>query len=192
MAPFIATTRSARVNRNHIRDLLPDENPGYELIPQILSNDALGMIRTARILADLGYGELNWNLGCPFPRVTKKRRGSALLSEAGEIAAILEQFCAERPMDISVKLRLGWNDPQDILRLMPVLNEFPLSGVIIHPRTGIQMYEGDVDLDTFAMAAALCRHKVTYNGDIRDPDTQLSYAGWSAAGPSGIPFFRPG
>ena len=120
------------------------------------------------MLADFGYGEVNWNLGCPYPMVTGKRRGAGLLPYPGAIKAFLDEACARSALPISVKLRLGLVDPREILAVMPALNAFPLRRVIIHPRIGAQMYEGDVDLDGFAEAAALCAHDVMYNGDIRN------------------------
>ena len=49
---------------------------------------------------------------------------------------------------------------------MPVFNRYPLEKIIIHARTGRQMYEGTVDIDAFAESAALSAHPVVYNGDI--------------------------
>jgi tRNA-dihydrouridine synthase len=118
-------------------------------------------------MADLGYREVNWNLGCPYPMVTGKGRGSGLLPQPERIAAFLDTVCIDSPLPVSVKVRLGFRDPQEILALMPVLNNHPLARVVIHPRLASQMYEGQVDLDGFEAAWALSLHPVTYNGDIR-------------------------
>jgi len=171
MAPFIASTRCSRASKNHFKDLLPEKNDGLKLIPQVLSNDAPGMITTARILADMGYDEMNWNIACPVSRVTRKRRGSALLSQPEQIEEILSQICNGIRIAISLKIRLGWNDHRDILTLMPMFNQFPLKRIIVHPRTGVQMYEGGVDLDTFTEAVGLSNHDIVYNGDIKDLET---------------------
>jgi tRNA-dihydrouridine synthase len=61
---------------------------------------------------------------------------------------------------------LGWSDPDDLFRLIPILNGYPLEELIIHPRTGIQRYEGHVDLDAFQDCLAMTKHPVVYNGDI--------------------------
>lgn len=63
-------------------------------------------------------------------------------------------------------MRLGIDDPEYGMRVIGVLDEYPLGGVIIHARTGKQMYTGNVDLDSFEALASACKHKVTYNGDI--------------------------
>jgi tRNA-dihydrouridine synthase len=167
MAPFIASTHSDRIRRLHFRDLMPAVNAGIHLIPQILSSDAPGMVKTASLLAGMGYDEVNWNLGCPFPRVTGKGRGSGMLPHPERIRSILDETCPLLQTALSIKLRLGLSDSAEILRLVPLFNEYPLKRIFIHPRIGVQMYRGDVDLERFGEALALSRHEVIYNGDIK-------------------------
>ncbi|RJX25435.1 MAG: tRNA-dihydrouridine synthase family protein [Desulfurivibrio sp.] len=165
VAPFISTFQGSRVKAAKLRDLLPENNPRLPVVPQILSKNAEHFMATSRLLAELGYTEVNWNLGCPYPMVANKMRGSGLLPFPDRIEAFLDQIQA-LPLAISIKTRLGRRDAGEILALLPVFNKFPLKELIIHPRTGIQMYEGAVDLDAFARSAELCRHPLVYNGDI--------------------------
>jgi tRNA-dihydrouridine synthase len=171
MAPFIAAVKPGKLPERHFKDLSPREDNGIRLVPQVLGNEAGGFVATARLLADLGYDEVNWNLGCPFPVVANKGRGSGLLPFPDLIARFLDEACAASALPLSVKLRLGRRDPGEILALMPILNAHPLARVIIHPRVGIQMYRGEVDLEGFAAAAALSTHEVVFNGDIKDART---------------------
>lgn len=175
MAPFVATIRSdrarARGRGNHFKDLLSVNNPHYEIIPQVIGNDAASFIQTSKTIGDLGYREINLNMGCPFPVVTKKKRGSGILPHHGLIRCFLDEVCAGSDIDISLKVRLGLNDPDELMELMPLFNAYPLKKIIIHPRTGKQMYEGEVDLDRFEQAAGLSRHEIMYNGDIKDVAT---------------------
>jgi len=171
MAPFINSVNLARPAPNHFKDLLPEVNAGVALVPQILGNDAQAFVATTKVLADLGYSEVNWNLGCPFPMVANKRRGSGLLPHPELIEGFLALACAESKLPISVKLRLGRSDPAEILALMPVLNSFPLKLVWIHPRIGTQMYRGEVNLEGFEAAASMSRHELGYNGDVKDRGT---------------------
>ncbi len=173
MAPFINSINSetayAKGRGNHFKDLLAIHNPkGKILIPQILSNEGASFIETAKTIEGLGYTEVNWNLGCPFPMVTAKKRGSGLLPFPDLIEKFLTEACAKVDIQISVKVRLGLNSPSEILALMPIFNAFPIKKIIIHPRIGTQMYTGTVDLEGFAKAAAMSAHAVMYNGDIRD------------------------
>lgn len=171
MAPFILSVHASDARGAHFRDLLPEYNTRLSVVPQILGNDAEGFVCTARLVAGLGYGEANWNLGCPYPMVTNKKRGAGLLPHPHLVRQFLEVACAGSTIPISVKLRLGLADAGEILEIMPILNSFPLERVIIHPRVGAQLYGGDVDLEGFSAAAALSVHPVTYNGDIRSVST---------------------
>ncbi|WP_372807488.1 tRNA dihydrouridine synthase [Pontiella sp.] len=166
MAPFISTVDAERINPKLLKDVLPENNSGLPLIPQVIGNKADDFVQMNIALHDLGYNEVNWNLGCPHKPIRKKRRGSGLLPYPDTVAAILDQVCERSPVKISVKVRLGVSDKSELMRLIPVLNTYPLSEVIVHPRTAEQMYDGVVDLDAFAEALQLLEHPVCYNGDI--------------------------
>ncbi len=169
LSPFILSVDPASCKASYFKDLIPADEPGTTtdfLIPQILSNDAPSFLATARLLADRGYREVNWNLGCPYPMVAKKGRGSGLLPHPDRIAAFLDAVCPAAPLPLSVKLRLGRYDSREIDALIPLLNDHPLASVTLHPRIGKQLYRGTVDLEAFAAALPRIRHPLTYNGDI--------------------------
>lgn len=168
MAPFIPTVSAEKINPKLLKDVLPENNSGLPLIPQLIGNHADDFVNMARALHDLGYKEVNWNLGCPHKPVRNKQRGSGLLPHPDRVDALLETMCAQSPCNISVKVRLGVSDPTELLRLIPVLNRYPLSEVIVHPRTAEQMYDGKADLGAFALAFQEIKHPVCYNGDIND------------------------
>ena len=166
MAPFISTVSAEKINPKLLKDVLPSTHSGLPLIPQVIGNKADDFVQMNIALHDLGYDEVNWNLGCPHKPIRKKRRGSGLLPYPETVDAILDQVCARSPCRISVKVRLGVSDPSELMKLIPVLNQYPLSEVIIHPRTAEQMYNGTVDLDAFEAAYNEITRPVCYNGDI--------------------------
>ena len=168
MAPFIPTVNSERINPKLLKDVLPENQSGLPMIPQVIGNNADDFVQMNIALADLGYQEVNWNLGCPHKPIRKKRRGSGLLPYPDTVDMILTEVCDRSPLKVSVKVRMGVSDPSELIKLIPVLNRFPLSEVIIHPRTAEQMYEGTVDLDAFEEAYHALEHTVCYNGDIND------------------------
>jgi len=168
MAPFIPTVSAERINPKLFRDVLPDPACPLPLIPQLIGNHADDAVRFAQALHELGYKEINWNLGCPWKHVRKKQRGSGLIPFPEKVEAFLDTFCADNPVALSVKIRLGLSAPDELLRLLPVLNRYPLRSLCIHPRTAEQMYAGPVDLEAFETAAALSAAPVWYNGDLND------------------------
>jgi tRNA-dihydrouridine synthase B len=174
VAPFISTIQGKKISRSHIKDILPENNTGLPIVPQLMGNKGDDFINFAVRLFDLGYDTVNWNLGCPFPMVAKKKRGSGLLPYPEQIDSFLSHVIPRIPGQISIKCRLGRNQDDEISRLIPVFNRYPLKEVMIHPRTGIQMYEGPINLDQFEMCLELIEHPVVYNGDIRCLDDFLA------------------
>lgn len=165
--PFIATADIEKVRHLLLKDLLPERNDAaVKVIPQLLSNNGTDFRLFSSAIVALGYREINWNIGCPFPMVTNKKRGSGILPYPDMIRKFLDIACADSSYTLTVKMRLGFDNSEQGTRVMEVLNEYPLGGVIIHARTGMQMYTGTVDLDSFEALASACKHEATYNGDI--------------------------
>ncbi|CAN2042458.1 tRNA-dihydrouridine synthase [Candidatus Magnetomoraceae bacterium gMMP-15] len=173
VAPFISTVKGRQIKSYHLKDVLPENNSGLPVIPQIMSNNPDDFINLARCFFDMGYETINWNLGCPYPMVANKKRGSGLLPYPEMIEKILEKVIPAIPNRLSIKTRLGRINKDEIFNLMPVFNKYPLAELIIHPRTGKQMYNGHPDLDSFEKCLDLSAHSVVYNGDINDFDTFL-------------------
>lgn len=171
VAPFILAAGVKGPRPTHFRELEPEGQAEIPLAPQLLADDAEAFLATAAVLEGYGYRELDWNLGCPYPMVANKGRGSGLLPHPDRVERFLERVVPRLGPALSVKVRLGRESPDELVALMPALARFPLSRVTIHARLGIQMYRGEVDLEGFARAAALCPHPVAYNGDLRDEGT---------------------
>lgn len=152
------TTRSDELNVT--------EHNKTPLVPQILSKDADEIIRFADFCAEKGFTEINWNLGCPYPRVANKKRGSGMLPHPEMVSGIFEHIHKQLPIDLSVKCRLGYYSADEIFELIPVFNNYHISELIIHARIGKQMYKGEVDTDTFKKCMDLCEVPLIYNGDI--------------------------
>jgi len=166
IAPFVTAVPADRLTEHHVRDLLPRADGGIPIVPQILGNVAENFVFLARHLYDRGYPEVNWNLGCPFRPVAKKKRGAGLLPFPEHVDEFLDKTVRALPGRLSIKMRLGRNRPDEILRLLPVLDRYPVEEITIHPRTGTQMYAGLPDLGMFQACLEQSRHRLVYNGDI--------------------------
>ena len=144
IAPYIRVKGKHEIKAASERDILPENNQGLDLIPQIITRDADAFLLVADFVQKLGYKELNWNLGCPYPMVAKRGMGSGLLVDPDKIGEILSRVNAETDILLSVKMRLGYESPEEIFRVLPVLELFPLTNIAIHPRIGKQLYRGEV------------------------------------------------
>ncbi len=143
----------------------PFEN-GIPVVPQILSKDAEEIIRFSNFCERLGFSELNWNLGCPYPQVANKKRGSGMLPFPEMVEQILGKVMAETKIKFSVKCRLGYISEDEIFELIPVFNTYNISELIIHARTGKQLYTGETNLEAFEKTIPLISVPLAYNGDI--------------------------
>lgn len=166
IAPYIRVKGKHEIKPARERDLLPENNQGLDLIPQLISRDADEFISVANFVQKLGYRELNWNLGCPYPMVAKRGMGSGLLNAPEKIDEILKRVSAESDILLSVKMRLGYESPEEIFRVLPVLEKHTLTNIAIHPRIGKQLYRGEVNLPAFEECLGQTSHVVFYNGDI--------------------------
>lgn len=164
--PFIVPNQSLSLKTKELRDLLPENNDGLNIVPQILTNDAEGFILTANKLKQLGYDEINLNLGCPAGTVVSKKRGSGFLAYPEELDKFLDEIYKIKDMKISIKTRLGKEIPEEFYNLIEIYNKYPLEELIIHPRTREDFYGNIPNLKMFKESLSLSKHSICYNGDI--------------------------
>lgn len=166
MAPFIRTGNGKKVNKNRLKDVLPENNPKLKIIPQILSNNIDQFVVLANELYDIGYSEINLNMGCPYPMVTKKGSGAGMLLDLDKTANFLESIITAIPNRLSLKTRTGFNSHDELPAIVSLLNRFEFESVTVHPRTAVQMYKGEVEPDAFEYCQKYLHHPLMYNGDI--------------------------
>lgn len=163
--PFVRLEKGQFRSRD-MRDIQPENNNVPHLIPQFISNGKDQAETILSLLIENQYKEIDINLGCPFPMLAKRHYGSGMLPHVEEVTQLLEIIKNHSEIKFSIKMRLGWEQPDECLKLVPILNELPLQQVTIHPRLGTQQYKGTVDLNGFEAFAAICNHPLIYNGDI--------------------------
>lgn len=168
ISPFLSLTHGNLADAwEKIDDVWPERNKeSIPVIPQILGKECEEFVALANRLYEVGYSEVNWNIGCPVRRVAHKHRGSGILPYPEEIQQILDYVVPRIQPRLSIKMRLGYYAPEEIFNIIPILNSYPLSCVTIHPRIGKQQYGGQVDLDTLDQVLPLLHHNTIYNGDI--------------------------
>jgi tRNA-dihydrouridine synthase len=165
-SPYIKLNGKLVIKGSYERDILPENNNTLEVIPQIITNDAEEFLFVTKYVQQLGYKELNWNLGCPYPMVAKCGMGSGLISNTSQIEHILKRVHNETDIIVSMKMRMGYENPTEILDVFPILEQYPIKNIAIHARIGKQLYKGGVDLDSFQKCLDTSKQKIYYNGDI--------------------------
>lgn len=164
--PFIVPDQRHALRKRELRDILPENNQVKELVPQILTSDPVRFVETAKALAEYGYEEVNLNLGCPSGTVVAGGRGAGMLADVDRLDRFLDQIFRDTDLHISVKTRIGMEHPEEGYTLMKIYNQYPISEVIIHPRTRKEFYKGEPHLDVFGELLAMSKHPVCYNGNL--------------------------
>ena len=164
---FTGIHKEERAKNLQGEEIDPKHNNVENLTPQILSTDAEEILRFAKQCKQLGYKEINLNMGCPFPRVANKKRGCGLLPYPDKVEQMFEAVFEQiGDIKFSVKCRLGYFNPDEIDAIIPIFNRFPLSELIIHPRIGKQLYKGEADVERFKALIPYINAPLVYNGDI--------------------------
>ncbi len=164
--PFFTGIHKSKSLEKRAYELNFTHQNGVEVVPQVLSKDSDEILRFAEVCQNKGFKEINWNLGCPYPRVANKKRGSGILPYPDMVNDILKKVIPNLNIDFSIKCRLGYFLEDEIIKLMDVFNLFKISEITIHARIGKQLYSGDVKLDAFKKALTKSNNDIVYNGDI--------------------------
>jgi len=167
--PYISV-KNNQILRKYEKEILPENNPQNRVIPQVLASSANEMLFLSEILKNKGYNEINLNLGCPYPMVTNREKGAGFLPHPEKLKELLSSFFEKTNFKLSVKLRAGLNSANEIEQIIPVLNQFPLTEVIFHPRIAKQLYDGEILNSAFQFAQQNLEHKLVYNGNIFSVD----------------------
>ena len=165
--PYLSYGKGREIKKSSLKEVFPENNVARPAVPQVLFSDVNELFDLVGILVNQGYPEINLNLGCPYPMATNKGRGAAWLEKPEALRETLSQLYRQRlQVNFSVKMRAGMSNDQDFKAIVGVLNQFPLTEVIFHPRTASQMYDGKANPVLFAEAVSLINHPLVYNGDL--------------------------
>lgn len=164
--PFLSPHSKRGFAAKEEAEISRENNRGMKLVPQILTNHASDFLKTAEKLACYGYEEINLNLGCPSKTVVSKGRGSGFLTYPEELDRFLDEVFSKAKVRISIKTRIGKDDPEEFQRLLHIYNQYPLEELIIHPRLQKDYYKNTPNLAVFQDAVQGSKNPLCYNGDI--------------------------
>ena len=163
-APFISPTADHRFTARELRDILPENNEGTVLVPQLLTKNADDFLWCAGELKAMGYRTVNLNTGCPSGTVTAKGKGAGMLADIAALDAFLAAVFEKAPCRISIKTRLGMNEPEEFWAILELFNRYSIDEVIIHPRVRKDFYREKVRTEFFAGAAERTKLPLSFNG----------------------------
>ena len=165
-SPFLAPNQNRSISPKEYKDIAPEHNEDITLVPQIMANNAEIFLKAAQELEQLGYKEINLNLGCPSRTVVTKYRGAGFLAKPDALEQFLEEVYSKLNIRLSLKTRLGMEDEEEFEHLLDIYNKFPVSELIIHPRVQTDYYKNTPRMESFLNALEKSKNPVVYNGDI--------------------------
>ena len=164
--PFLCPHTKRDLTTKEKKEILPENNEGMYVVPQILTNQAEGFLETAGKLEQYGYREINLNLGCPSKTVITKGRGSGFLAFPAELREFLDEIFSKTNLKVSIKTRIGRDDTLLWEELLSIYSEFPLEELIIHPRIQKEFYKGTPHMEAYEAAYRIKNCSICYNGDM--------------------------
>ena len=164
--PFFSPTIHRSLTPREIRELPPANAVDFSVTPQLMTRVPDDFLWMAEVCRDLGYTEVNLNVGCPSGTVTAKGKGAGMLQDPEGLDRFLDSISSASVLPISVKTRIGFTMPDEFLQILPIYNRYPICELIIHPRVRSAFYKGPVDMQIFRYALENSNVPVCYNGDI--------------------------
>ena len=172
-SPFISPSEKCPMTPKERNDIAPENNAGINLVPQILTCRSDCFIEAAKELQEMGYEEVNLNLGCPSGTVCAKGKGAGFLPETIALQHFLDDiygYALNSNIKISIKTRLGYFDPDEFYDLVEIFNQFPVTELVVHPRIRSDYYKGEPRKEYFAYALEHAKCPLVYNGNIFSVD----------------------
>jgi tRNA-dihydrouridine synthase B len=155
-----------RLAPGDVREIAPSEG-GVPLVVQLVGHGTEALVSAARAAQDAGAVHINLNMGCPYGRMTSGLTGGAMLKRPDLLEEIIPALREAIDGTFSVKLRAGYEDPQQVFSLLPLFERSKLDFLVLHPRTVRQAYNGHADHGITAEVVKETTLPVIANGDIR-------------------------
>lgn len=150
----------------HIVDSIEKHGTGRPVFAQMIGEDLYHLKRTVRLLQELPVAGIDLNMGCPAPKVYKKKVGGGLLRDPEKIEQIFATLREACQCRFTVKMRTGFEDKRHFGKVLDLINTYRIDCLSLHGRTVKQMYRGEVDYDSIRMAVDAVQCPVFANGNI--------------------------
>lgn len=168
---FTEFMRVSSVGRKHLskNDLKEAASTigSVPLVAQLVGNNSQALVEAARHAEAAGALHINLNMGCPYGRTASGASGGAMLQYPQLLAEMLPALRQAISGTFSIKLRAGYQDPEEIFALLPLIAAAEVDFLVIHPRTVKQQYAGTADHRITARVVDETAIPVIANGDIR-------------------------
>lgn len=135
-------------------------------IYQILTSPNAFTKETVKAISNLGIEWIDLNLGCPSKTVCKNQGGSYLLNHHDHLKEIIKEIRAHFTGTFTCKIRVGFNDDQNFIKTLKLLEDEGVDAIKIHGRTRDQLYKGTSNWNYIKQAVKTVHIPIIGNGDI--------------------------
>jgi len=140
---------------------------GVPLVVQLVGHEREALVLAARVAQEAGAAHINLNMGCPYGRMGGGLTGGGMLRCPDNLAEVIPALREAIDGSFSIKIRTGYDDPDQILSLLPLFESSGVDFLVLHPRTVVQKYNGVADHGVTARVVRGTWLPVIANGDIR-------------------------
>jgi tRNA-dihydrouridine synthase len=170
---FMRVNPVAAVKRLAPADLrqMAEFESGVPLIVQLVGHGRDALVSASLAAQTAGAVHLNLNMGCPYGRMTSGLTGGGMLKRPEDLLELIPALRDSVKGTFSVKLRAGYEDPEQVFSLLAMFESAGVDFLVLHPRTVVQEYAGSADHSITARVVAATRLPVIANGDIRTAAT---------------------
>ncbi|MBW4508311.1 MAG: tRNA-dihydrouridine synthase family protein [Scytonematopsis contorta HA4267-MV1] len=181
---YFRVNDTSRLNRSILASITENDT-GQPVFAQMIGESIPDLVRTAQELCQYNIAGVDFNMGCPAPRVYRKNVGGGLLREPEKVDRILGELrSAVNDRPLTVKMRVGFENTDNFYKILDIINRHNIDLLSLHGRTVKDMYHGAVKYDLIAEAVRWVDCPVLANGNINSATTAIEVL--SQTGAAGV------